>query len=195
MKTTSPELMAMIFITSNLDPCMEFLFQILNHVADTTNGFWCHKKSFISFWDDMICHILNYVLSGIGKSHHISSNLSSSAGSDCLDYLFIMESVCVLRGEEKGPGIETPHCKLSEKLIWCHGNVPYLFSYAAAGFDVRLYAITHVQKSSGNHHVDHAKELGVFDLHDVAARLCLLLVLLNIACLFRSIASLCPESS
>jgi len=194
MKTASPELMAKLFITSNSEPCVEFLFHILNRFADAAVDPGVTKKSFTSFWDDMICHVLNYVLSGIGKSHRKPTNLSSSIGSYCPDYLFIVDSVCVLRGEEKDPGIETPHCELSEKLIWNHGDVPYLFAYAAVGFDVRLYAITRVQTSSGDHQVD-AKELGSFDLRDVAGRLRLLLALLNIARLFRSIARLCPESS
>ncbi len=105
-----------------------------------------------------------------------------------------MASVCVFRGEEKAPGdqIETPRCELFGKLIWSYGDVPYLFGYAAVGFDARLYAITHVHTSSGAH-VD-AKELGKFDLNDVAGQFCLLLALLNVARLLRSIASLCPES-
>jgi len=192
MNTANPELLTKIFITSNTEPCVDFIFQIGSRVVDAVEP-GLTETSFISFWDDMIRNVLNFVLSGIGTSDRYSSNLSST-GSNCPDYLFIVDSVCVFRGEEKAPGnrFETPRCELSEKMIWSHGNVPYLFGYAAVGFDARLYAITNVQTSSGDH-VD-AKVLGVFDLSDVAGRFHLLLALLNIARLFRTIASLCPES-
>jgi len=63
-------------------------------------------------------------------------------------------------------GITLRH-ELSEKMIWSYGSVPYLFGYAAIGFDVRLYAIAKVQQTPKGNRVG-AKELGVFDLCGVA---------------------------
>jgi len=171
MKTPSSTLLSKIFITLNMEPCVEFIFQVRNRVIDAVEP-GVTEMSFISFWDDMICNVLNFVLSDIGKSDRYSTNLSST-GSNCLDYLFIVDSVCVFRGEEKALGnhFETPHCKLSEKMIWSYGSVPYLLGYAAIGFDVQLYAIAKVQTPKGNH--VGAKELGVFDLRDIADNFCL----------------------
>ncbi|GMF09120.1 unnamed protein product [Phytophthora lilii] len=95
MKTVYPELVAKIFRVDNLEPCVDFLYQV-------------------------------------GRSNRP-------------DYLFIVDSVCVFRGEEKAPGeqIDTPRRELFHKLIWSYGDAPYLFGYAAVGYEVRLYAITH----------------------------------------------------
>jgi len=102
MKTPSSALLSKIFITSNTEPCVEFIFQIGNRVVNAVEP-GVTEMSFISFWDDMICNVLNFVLSDIGKSDRYSTNLSST-GSNCPDYLFIVDSVCVFRGEEKAPG-------------------------------------------------------------------------------------------
>ncbi len=53
--------MAKIFSTSYSEPCVDFLFQIGSRVVDAVNP-GVSETSFISFWDDMIRHGLNYVL-------------------------------------------------------------------------------------------------------------------------------------
>ncbi|KAH9085748.1 hypothetical protein Ae201684P_005451 [Aphanomyces euteiches] len=105
------------------------------------------------------------MLSDVGKSERNSSR-SASTGPKRPDYLFIVDSVCVFRGEEKAPGdsIETPRRELVDKLVWSYGDVPYLFGYTAVGYDVRLYALTHVDN------VTKAIELAVYNLAHLEGR-------------------------
>ncbi|KUF77493.1 Crinkler (CRN) family protein [Phytophthora nicotianae] len=186
MTSQSPELMAKLFKIDNLKQCVNFLFRIGSRIVYATDP-GDTKKSFISFWDDLIRNVLNFVLHDIGKSVRNSSR-SASTGSNRPDYLFIVDSVCVFCGEEKAPGeqLETPRRELVEKLVWSYGDAPYLFGYAAVGYEARLYVITRVHDD-----VD-AMELGVFDLKHLEGRFRLLLAILNVARLLRSLASVCP---
>ncbi|ETM47996.1 hypothetical protein F441_22449 [Phytophthora nicotianae CJ01A1] len=174
-----------LFRIDNTEPCVEFLYQIGSRVVESVDP-GDTKYSFVSFWDDLIRHVLNFV--SIGKSDR---NTSRSESTGRPDYLFIVDSVCVFRGEEKAPGeqMETPRRELFEKLVWSYGDAPYLFGYAAVGYEVRLYAITRVHDD-----VD-AIELGVYDLKHLEGRCRLLLAILNVARLLRSLASECPESA
>ncbi|DBA02858.1 TPA: hypothetical protein N0F65_006648 [Lagenidium giganteum] len=189
MTSESPELMAKLFKIDNLKQCVNFLFRIGSRIVYATDP-GDTETSFISFWDDLIRNVLNFVLHDIGKSDRNSSR-SASTGSNRPDYLFIVDSVCVFRGEEKAPGeqMETPRRELFEKLVWSYGDAPYLFGYAAVGYEARLYAITRVHDD-----VD-AIELGVYDLKHLEGRFRLLLAILNVARLLRSLASVCPESA
>ncbi|ETL94768.1 hypothetical protein L917_07341, partial [Phytophthora nicotianae] len=184
-KTATPELMDKLFRIDNTEPCVEFLYQIGSRVVESVDP-GDTKYSFVSFWDDLIRHVLNFV--SIGKSDR---NTSRSESTGRPDYLFIVDSVCVFRGEEKAPGeqMETPRRELFEKLVWSYGDAPYLFGYAAVRYEVRLYAITRVHDD-----VD-AIELGVYDLKHLEGRCRLLLAILNVARLLRSLASACPESA
>ncbi|CAK4076355.1 unnamed protein product, partial [Aphanomyces euteiches] len=130
------------------------------------------------------------MLSDVGKSERNSSR-SASTGPKRPDYLFIVDSVCVFRGEEKAPGdsIETPRRELVDKLVWSYGDVPYLFGYTAVGYDVRLYALTHVDN------VTKAIELAVYNLAHLEGRFRLLLAILNIVRLLRSLVRMCPDSA
>ncbi|OWZ03968.1 hypothetical protein PHMEG_00024216 [Phytophthora megakarya] len=84
--------------------------------------------SFISLWDDLIRNSLDFML------------LRSP------DYLFFVDSVWVFREEEMDPGalMETARRALFKNLVWSYDDAPYLFGYAAVGYEVRLYAITRV---------------------------------------------------
>ncbi|KAG3004234.1 hypothetical protein PC120_g18694 [Phytophthora cactorum] len=174
MTSPSPELMAKLFKIDNLKQCVNFLFRIGSRIVYATDP-GDTETSFISFWDDLIRNVLNFVLHDIGKSDRNSSR-SASTGSNRPDYLFVVDSVCVFRGEEKAPGeqMETPRRELFEKLIWSYGDAPYLFGYAAVGYEARLYAITRVHDD-----VD-AIELGVYDLKHLEGRFRLLLAILNV---------------
>ncbi|KAG7383149.1 hypothetical protein PHYPSEUDO_003980 [Phytophthora pseudosyringae] len=186
MTSPSPELMAKLFKIDNLKQCVNFLFRLGSRIVYAGDT----ETSFISFWDDLIRNVLNFVLHNIGKSDRNSSR-SASTGSNRPDYLFIVDSVCVFRGEEKAPGeqIGTPRRELFENLIWSYGDAPYLFGYAAVGYEARLYAITRAHDD-----VD-AIELGVYDVKHLEGRFLLLLAILNVARLLQSVASLCPESA
>ncbi|KAF1326915.1 Crinkler, partial [Globisporangium splendens] len=187
----NPQLLSKMFKLENSAPCMNLIYKVLLRVVHPVDPSGATEDSFHSFWDDLICNVLNVVLSGIGASER-SSNQFSSTGPKRPDFLFVVDSFCVFRGEEKAPGarIETPRRELFEKLIWTYGDVPYLFGYAAVGFKVNLYAIA---RNSASSQVD-AIELGSFDLKNLGGRFRLLLAILNISRLLRSITSLCPES-
>ncbi|POM77496.1 Crinkler (CRN) family protein [Phytophthora palmivora] len=182
MTFESPELMAKLFKIDNLKQCVNFLFRIGSRIVYATDP-GDTETSFISFWDDLIRNVLNFVLHDIGKSDRNLSR-SASTGSNRPDYLFIVDSVCVFRGEEKAPGeqMETPRRELFKKLVWSYGDAPYLFGYAAVGYEARLYAIARVHDD-----VD-AIELGVYDLKHLEGRFRLLLAILNVARLLRSLA-------
>lgn len=68
------------------------------------------------------------------------------------------------------------------------GGVPYLFGYAAADFDVKLFAITYSDEFGPQTH-----QLGEhYHASSINDRFELVLALLNMSLLFRSVASLCP---
>ncbi|KAL7993807.1 putative protein kinase [Plasmopara halstedii] len=183
MTSESPEIMAKLFKIDNLKQCVNFLFRIGSRIVYATDP-GDSVESFISFWDDLIRNVLNFVLHDIGKSDR-NSIRSASTGSNWPDFLFIVNSVCVFRGMEEAPGeqMETPRRELFEKLVWSYGDAPYLFGYAAVGYEARLYAMTLVHDD-----VD-AIELGVYDLKHLEGRFRLLLAILNVARLLRSLAS------
>ncbi|KAF1324654.1 Crinkler, partial [Globisporangium splendens] len=180
------QLLSKMFKLENSAPCMNLIYKVLLRVVHPVDPSGATEDSFHSFWDNLICNVLNVVLSGIGASERRLTGCNSP------DYLFVVDSFCVFRGEEEAPGarIGTPRRELCEKLIWTYGDVPYLFGYAAVGFKVDLYATARKSVSS---QVD-AIELGSFDLKNLGGRFRLLLAILNISRLLRSITSLCPES-
>jgi hypothetical protein len=157
------ELIAKLFNPLNLEPCADFLNQVVNCIVKSVDAS-ASEASFVSFWDDMVCHVLNYVLQDIGQSEHNSSH-SSSTGSKHPDFLFLVNSVCVFRGEEIAPGydVATSRSELIENMKWTYGDVPYLLGYTAVGFEVRLYAIIH----TCDNNID-SRELGVFNLTEVS---------------------------
>ncbi|GMF48532.1 unnamed protein product [Phytophthora fragariaefolia] len=56
MKTATPELMDKLFRVDNAKPCVDFLYQIGSRVVDSVDP-GDTEYSFVSFWDDLICHI------------------------------------------------------------------------------------------------------------------------------------------
>ena len=85
--------------------------------------------------------------------------------------------------------VEEAQSELTEKLTWIFGDAPYLFGYATAGLDARIYAITPTQDNKTTTHL-----LGTYDCNDIADRFRLLLALLNISRLSRCITKLCPPA-
>uniref|UniRef100_K3WXD5 Uncharacterized protein n=1 Tax=Globisporangium ultimum (strain ATCC 200006 / CBS 805.95 / DAOM BR144) TaxID=431595 RepID=K3WXD5_GLOUD len=70
--------------------------------------------------------VLYFVLAGAGWSER-DVNLSSSTRSSSLEYVFIVNSVCIFRGEDKAPGarIETAHRELYDKLMHKYEDMRY----------------------------------------------------------------------
>ncbi|OQR89642.1 hypothetical protein THRCLA_22646 [Thraustotheca clavata] len=100
METTSTELKDKLFGVSNVQPCVEFLNKVGYRVAESVKTGQI-EYSFVSFWDDLICHVLDFV--GIGNNYR---NLSqwTSTGPNPNDYQNIVDSLCIFRGAENAPG-------------------------------------------------------------------------------------------
>ncbi|GMF28012.1 unnamed protein product [Phytophthora lilii] len=81
--------------------------------------------------------------------------------------------------------------RLSQKMTWGYGTVPYLFGYVASGYQIQVVAL--VCASDGLTSVDTVR-IGFFDLERIADRFRLVLALLNLSRLFSAIAEACPES-
>ncbi|CAK5187623.1 unnamed protein product [Aphanomyces euteiches] len=131
---------------------------------------------------------LGFVISGWSDR---DTSRGSSTGFNRPDFIFIVDSVCVFRGEEKAPGfrIENPKQELVTKLDWTYGKVPYLLGYAAVSYHIALCAITCEDDAVS------ATELGRYDLQSLEGRFQWLLAILNVARLFKSLACLCPDSA
>ncbi|OQR98383.1 Crinkler (CRN) family protein [Thraustotheca clavata] len=156
-----------LFCISNSGPCMDFAMRVVLSVISPLTIPGDTESSFISFWDRLIRDTLDYMK--IGESNRDSKH-SASTGESRPDFLYLVDSVCVFRGEEIAAkvNIEVPRNELSEKLIWSYGNAPYLFGYAAVAYKIEL---------------------------DVKGRLELLLAILNISLLLPAIANMCPDNT
>ena len=86
------------------------------------------ESSFISFWDANIRWILEYLIPE-GKSIR-DSNEDTGTGNLRPDYGFLLENLCVFRGEEEPPGSRAdPKQELSDKLEWAYDLAPYVLGY------------------------------------------------------------------
>ncbi|OWZ05707.1 Serine/threonine protein kinase [Phytophthora megakarya] len=103
---------------------------------------------------------------------------------------FYVGDVCVFRGEEKATGpMKIPLKELYTKLTWRYDDAPYVFGYAAVGYQVSL-AIIEKKNTSENPKRSIAVEIGQYNLERLDRRLSLLLALLNLATLFRPVVKL-----
>ncbi|KAL7692180.1 putative protein kinase-like domain superfamily [Plasmopara halstedii] len=147
--------------------------------------------SFIWFWDTVFRSILDVVFTRARINRDSSKNLSTENKRP--DFLFILNDVCVFRGEEAEPGtnINLPREQLYQKLTWVYGAVPYVFGYAASGYKVDLFAL--FRSSSESSDVE-SYSIGYFDLESAADRFRIVLALLNLCLLFSAITEACPDS-
>ncbi|EGZ19003.1 hypothetical protein PHYSODRAFT_301434 [Phytophthora sojae] len=177
------------FEISNSEPCVGFLDRVWHHSADVPSISSCDTKfGYISLWDGAIHHILEFVLRG-------SNRWSSRYSIDGVpDYTFFIDSICVLRGEEEGPTVRPvdslPRAPFKQ-VRWFHGDVPYLFGYAADLHSISLYALTRAEDESN---AIRTVRTGGYNLQNPRSRFRLLLAVLNMARLLQSIADLCPAS-
>ncbi|OQR81847.1 hypothetical protein THRCLA_23289 [Thraustotheca clavata] len=90
IKPQSPALMKKLFQVSDLEPCMDYMLDILRFVV----GLVCHpgdtESSFHSFWDTLIRNTLDYT--NIDKSNR-GSNRTASTGPNRPDLFFVADSV------------------------------------------------------------------------------------------------------
>ena len=62
------------------------------------------------------------------------SSLHTSAQKMRPDFGFIVNNVCIFRGEEKLPSnIEDPKAELCHKLTWIYSPAPYIFGVPITG--------------------------------------------------------------
>ncbi|KAF8576604.1 hypothetical protein K439DRAFT_646707 [Ramaria rubella] len=58
------------------------------------------------------------------------------------DFGFLVQNVCVFRGEEKGPeNPEDPRAELADKLMWVYNPAEYMLGYYCRGLELTLVAI------------------------------------------------------
>jgi hypothetical protein len=107
------------------------------------------ESLFISFWDANIRWILEYLIPE-GKSIR-DSNEDTGTGNLRPDYGFLLENLCVFRGEEKPPGSRAdPKQELSDKLEWAYDPAPYVLGYYATGSNATLVAISPPRSPGGS---------------------------------------------
>ncbi|GLE00908.1 hypothetical protein PINS_up009705 [Pythium insidiosum] len=137
-------------------------------------------------WDSFIVKILLLVSGGY---HLRNSNSSTSTGLYRPDLCFYCGSnVCVFRGEEEASGeIEVPIQKLHEKLIWRYDAAPYVFGYAAVGYEVCLVIL---RRDTTRPQGVRAEVIDQYNLSYLLGRLSFLLALLNLSTLFKPIVKL-----
>ena len=81
--------------------------------------------SFHCFWDNNIRNIIEILIPS-GESirncnHHTATNKLRP------DFGFLLNTICLFRGEEKEPGnMEDPRAELVEKLVWIYDPAPYM---------------------------------------------------------------------
>ncbi|CAK4651499.1 unnamed protein product [Aphanomyces euteiches] len=187
MDVPNPGLINKLFRIDNEKPCLTLVNDVIRRVVKPVKT-GTSEASFIGLWGDLICQVLDFVIDGLSDR---DTSRGSSTGLNRPDFIFIVDSVCVFRGEEKAPGfpIENPKQKLVTKLDWTYGKVPYLLGYAAVSYHIALCAITCEDDAVS------ATELGRYDLRSLEGRFQWLLALLNVVRLFKSLARLCPDSA
>ncbi|KAH9113669.1 hypothetical protein AeMF1_012161, partial [Aphanomyces euteiches] len=168
MDVPNPGLINKLFRIDNEKPCLTLVNDVIRRVVKPVKT--------------------DFVIDGLSDR---DTSRGSSTGLNRPDFIFIVDSVCVFRGEEKAPGfpIENPKQKLVTKLDWTYGKVPYLLGYAAVSYHIALCAITCEDDAVS------ATELGRYDLRSLEGRFQWLLALLNVVRLFKSLARLCPDSA
>ncbi|KAH9111247.1 hypothetical protein LEN26_003180 [Aphanomyces euteiches] len=96
-----------LFRVGNAKPCVKLLSRVVDRVVDpvqpgkTESSFVVDRvvdpvqpgkteSSFVVFWDEVTRNVVNTVITGTNRP----------------DLIFIVDSVCVFRGEEKPPGMQ-----------------------------------------------------------------------------------------
>eukprot|EP00644_Phytophthora_capsici_P015436 jgi/Phyca11/547387/estExt2_Genewise1Plus.C_PHYCAscaffold_240409 len=185
----SPGLQEKMFVLDDDAPCMEFTSLIFN--KRTLNPFRRGKteNAFISMWDSIFRNVLDVLFT----QAHIDRDScnGSSTRQKRPDFLFVLDQVCVFRGEEKPPdvNISVPTEELCSKLVWAYGSVPYVFGYAASGYDIQLHALYPLDPLKVL-----TKNIGTFNLEVKEHLFQIVLVMLNLSLLFQAIADECPAS-
>ncbi|KAE8884214.1 hypothetical protein PF007_g2587 [Phytophthora fragariae] len=185
----SPELQEKIFVIDDAAPCKEFKGLIFGKRA--LKRFRCGRteSSYHIVWDFVIRNVLDHIFSRARIDR--DSDIGSVTRKKRPDFFFILNDVCVFRGEESSPdvSIDVPTAELCSNLEWEYGSVPYVFGYAASGFNVDLLAL----------HRDDDKivtktHIGSFNFEVTEDVFRTVLAILNLSLLFPAIVEACPAS-
>jgi len=144
------------------------------------------ESSFISFWDANIRWILEYLIPD-GQSIR-DSNQDTGIGNLRPDFGFLLENLCVFRGEEKPPGSRAdPKQELSDKLEWAYDPAPYVLGYYATGSNATLVAIS-PPRSPGGSVIVH--DISSANLRLKRDRILHIRRLINLSALFKAITGI-----
>ncbi|GMF10582.1 unnamed protein product [Phytophthora lilii] len=141
------------------------------------------KKAYQIVWDLAFRCVLDLIFS--------QARIDRDSCDDCPDFLFILDDVCVFRSEETSPevSISVAANELCSKLVWGFGSVPYVFGYAASGYNVTLFAL-----HRDDNGVVKNTAIGTFNLKVQEHKFEVVLAILNMALLFPAIVEACPAS-
>ncbi len=165
-------------------------------VADLSFDFSDSESANISLLDRIIKQPLEEVSKGIGlylEFGRNQMNLSTSVGAKRPNFITWLNGVLVLKGEEKGyrRDFDIAKQELVNKMSRCNinlfGEIPFVFSYAAANYMIQFFAF---DRSSNMHEISPQ-----FDLRNLSKRFEAVLVVLNILKIISSYTSLIPDSS
>lgn len=173
-------------------PCVEIWKKALYHAVEPLDADG-NEKGFHGFWDCFIRQPIRTIFARKGHTGRDTSD-STSTGKQRPDMFFILNDICVFRGEEQSPGedINGPRNELSDKLVWIYGDqVPYMFGYAASGYQCALYAL-HPNEDGTK---VETTQIGMYMTTDVTERFEFVLAVLQLCRLFDSIVSVCPEEA
>ena len=123
--------------------------RILVNTIDSGPPPYGTEASFHYFWDLNIRNQLELLLPR-GRTVRDTSECTAT-GNLRPDYGFLLNKLCVFRGEEKPPGSrEDPKIELSKKLAWAYDPAPYVLGYYITGSDVTLVAISPPRRPGGD---------------------------------------------
>ena len=102
---------------------------IVREPAPPDNG---TEASFHSLWDDNIRKILEMLLpTGIPIR---DDSLHTSTQKLRPDFGFLLNNICIFRGEEKSPSdTGDPKAELCDNLTWIYSPAPYIFGVPITG--------------------------------------------------------------
>ncbi|KAL3672715.1 hypothetical protein V7S43_002008 [Phytophthora oleae] len=119
-----------LFTTDDVASCEKIETKVKNMLDPLRSG--DTASSFIWFWDTMIRSLLGFLFVFADYGRNTCEN--SSTERKLPDFVFLLNDVCVFRGEEEEPrvNITSPRDEMCENLVWMYGSVPYVFAYAAS---------------------------------------------------------------
>ncbi|OWZ11817.1 LOW QUALITY PROTEIN: Crinkler (CRN) [Phytophthora megakarya] len=147
------------------------------------------KSSYNGLWNNLFLNVLSVIVD-TSRADRDSCN-NSSTENQYPAFKFVLDDVCIFRGEEKAPGvsIRVTSEEMTSKFEWTFGNVPYVFGYTASGYKIQLPAL-----QSWDGFVTETS-IGTFYINRQEQRFEAVLALLNLSLLFPHIFDACPVSA